>query len=272
MRSATRADRHAPVTEVPEVRELLVLWQHPETREIVPIGRLAHDGETYSFAYTRAAANVQDLRPLPSLPDLRRRYRRSYLPAVFSQRVMDRDRSDYPDYLRSLGLDPAHATPWEQIVSSGGKRAGDTLQFMQVPTVWDGRARSRFLANGVRHIPDEPRVVGGRTITTSVGEQEAALSSLEPGMRVRVAAEEHNPRDLRATLITTGGTPIGYVPRVLSAGVRELMASGPVTPTVARIGVPGTPSHLRLVLDLDVEAPPGFHFDQDGSWEPLATQ
>lgn len=121
MRSSTVLDRSVPAADPPVARELLVLWQHPETREIVPIGRFSHDGETYCFVYTRAAATVPNFRPLPGLDDLRRRYVTRRFPAVFRQRIMDPERPDYPEYLNSLGLDPSHATPWEQIVHSGAR-------------------------------------------------------------------------------------------------------------------------------------------------------
>lgn len=271
MRSASVLDRHAS-TVVPEVRDLIVLWQHPETREIVPIGRFAHDGETYSFAYTRAAATIDGFRPLPGLDDLRQRFVSNRIPSVFGQRVMEPDRPDYEEYLQTIGLDPAHATPWEQIVNSGGTRAGDTLQFMQVPTVGNGRARARFLVNGVRHVPDTSRTVGGRRVTVSAEQHETALRGLAPGDTVWVEAEEGNPTDACAALITTEGVPVGWVPRALSASMRELIASGPPSATVVRVGEPGTPPHLRLVLDVDTAAPYGFQFDRDGLWEPLHAQ
>src|SRR5574338_1182751 len=176
-------------------RELLVLWQHPLTRAIVPIGRLGFDGATYTFGYTQAAAAITDLRPLPGLPDLNRRYSSARFPAVFGQRVMEATRPDYDTYMRTLGLDPSRSTPWEQIVNSGGRRTGDTLQFMELPIVENGRAHARFLANGVRHIPGHTRVVGGRSRHVTPAEHEAALSSLTVGSTVDVEREDGNPED-----------------------------------------------------------------------------
>ena len=270
MRSGTLLDAPAGATGASAGHDLLVLWQHPETREIIPIGRLSHEADRYSFVYTRAAASIQDFRPLPALESLRRRYVNDRLPAVFGQRVMEPDRPDYDEYMHSLGLEPARATPWEQIVYSGGDRAGDTLQFMQVPTVTDGRVRARFLASGVRYIPGPRRVLDGRNVQVSDQAHEAALQTLAPGMTVAAVPEESNPRDSHAVVITHGEVPLGYVPRSLSQSVRELLDGGPVEPVVVRVGEPRTPPHIRLVLDLDVEAPPSFAFDRDGLWEPLA--
>lgn len=272
MQSGTVLDPHLSALDSADVRDLLVLWQHPDTRALLPIGRFVHHGHTYSFAYTRAVASVPDFRPLPGLPDLRHRYESDNIPAVFGQRVMDHDRPDFDGYARTLGLDPMRATPWEQIVESGGRRAGDTLQFMPVPTLVNGRALARFLVNGVRHISEEPHTLGGRTIHATVQEQDEALQSLTHGSTVLIETEENNPKDPDACLVTVHGVPVGWVPRALSASVRELLIEGPLQATVHRVAEPGTPPHVRLVLDLDAQAPPAFDFDRARRWEPLPAQ
>lgn len=271
MRSTNVLDR-SQSAEAPSARDLLVLWQHPASREIIPIGRFMRDEDLYTFSYTRAAAGIVNFRPLPGLGDLRRRYASTRIPAVFDERVMGADRPDFAAYMASIGLDPTDVTPWEQIVESGGERAGDTLQFMRIPTVSRGRARARFLANGVRYVPDQKRSVDGRVIQVTSNEQEAALRALTVGDVVLIEAEDSNPVDADAALIMTAGVPVGWVPRALSASIRQLLKSAPVSATVERIGAPGAPSHLRLVLDLDVPAPAGFEFDPGGLWEPLAAQ
>ncbi|WP_370617183.1 HIRAN domain-containing protein [Mumia qirimensis] len=251
------------------MQDLLVLWQHPATREIIPIGRFARLGSTYRFVYTRAAAAIEGFRPLPGLNDLTVEYVSENIPLAFAQRVMEPDRPDFSSYARTLGLDPARATPWEQIVSSGGARAGDTLQFMQVPVVSSGRAIARFLANGVRHIPEVERNISGRLVAVSLAQQESALRRLRAGHVLTLEEEHSNPTDKFATLVTSDGVPVGWVPRALSASVRELIEAGPTFVTVVRVGEPGSPAHLRLVLELDMTAPEGFEFDRAGAWEPI---
>ena len=272
MPSVDLLDPTRAVRTAPDVRDLLVIWQHPLTRQLVPVGRFAYDGQNYSFVYTRAAAQVEDFRPLPGLGDLNGRFESTRLPAAFGLRVMDAERADYAEYMRSLGLDPLHATPWEQIVRSGGARAGDTLQFMQTPSVNEGHARACFLVNGVRYIPGRVRLVGRRRVDVTVDRHERALRSLVPGDRLLLEPEDGNSEDPFATLVMSGGTPLGYVPRALSVSTRELMARGPVRPTVVRVAEPGTPPHLRLVVVIDVVVPPNFEFDREGLWEPVGPQ
>lgn len=252
------------------VRDLLVLWRHPTTRWIEPIGRLSQELDRFSFAYTRTAAVISDLRPLPGLPDLGRRYDSQSLPAVFGQRVMERSRPNYDAYVTWLGLDPRMATPWEQIVYSGGRRAGDTLQFMEVPSVDDGRVRARFLVNGIRHVAGQRCAFLDRVTTVSSGDHEAAFARLHIGASVTIEAEVDNESDETASMVTVDGVPLGWVPRSLSQGVRQLLDHGPVSPTVIAVRGTETPSHLRLVLDLDEEVPDSFSFDPAGNWQTLA--
>lgn len=272
MHSADTIRHDADGWAVPDVAELLVLWQHPDSRQIIPIGRVCFDGERYQFDYTIAATRIPGFRPLPGLPDLYRTYESQALPRVMAARVMDSDRPDYAEYLHSIGLEAAHATPWEQIVHSGGSRAGDTLQFMQLPTVADGRARARFLVNGIRHIPSVTRLISGRRVLVTPAEHERALLDLRPGDSVLVEPEDNNARDSSAALVTSAGVPLGWVPRAMSAGVRQLLESGPVWTDVVRVGSESAPAHLRLVLDLDVAAPVGFEFDPDGLWRKVSTR
>lgn len=224
MRSAAVLDRIEPTASDRGANDdLLVLWQHPTTREIVPIGRFSRTVDGYSFVYTRAAAAVDGFRPLPGLNQLDQRYQSAQIPAVFNQRVMSPERPDYREYLATLGLS-AQATPWEQIVRSGGGRAGDTLRFMPVPTVTEGRAAVRFLANGMRHIPDAPHQLPGRRAHVARSEQEAALLELSSGDQVLLEAEYENPEDPQAILLTSGGVPLGWVPRALSSSLRSRKA------------------------------------------------
>ncbi len=143
---------------------------------------------------------------------------------------------------------------------------------MPVPLLLDGRALARFLVNGIRHVCSEPHTVDGRTIDVTAEQREEALQSLTHGSAVLIEAEDNNPTDPDACLATIHGVPVGWVPRALSPSVRELAMAGPLKAAVHRVAEPGTPPHLRLVLDLDVAAPSGFDFDRTRRWDPLPAQ
>lgn len=256
----------------PSVRELLVLWQHPETRRFHPIGRFAFDGTEYEFAYTRHAMTIADFRPLPGLPLRADSYRGQRMPTFFQERTMAPSRPDFVARMLSIQVDPELATPWEQIVHSGGRRAGDTLQFMQFPEITGSQLCCRFFVNGVRHVPNGmTRIVDGAPTLVTPDEQERALSTLQPRQRLDLVLEAENPEDENAVMISSGGTPLGWVPRILSAGVRDLMGREPcMGVSVVRTAGASASPHVRLVVDLEAEVPHGFTFDPEGEWESFA--
>lgn len=253
------AHEDALLETAPTPIELLVLWQNPVSRSIVPIGRLQHDDGVFTFRYTQAALQEADFRPLAGLPDLTGVYRGHELPPVFDQRIMSDSNPGYRSYLRSIGVkgDRAQVTPWEQLLISGGRRQGDTLQFMELPTVIDGRARARFLVSGIRYVSDHFR--------HGQSDLEQALRSLDVLDPVRLVAEHDNEYDENAVVVTTTGRMVlGWVPQLLSASVRALLPieSG----TTVMVANPDAPSHLQLVVDLETPAPDGFTFDPTGAW------
>lgn len=257
--------RHASPTS----HDLLVLWQARRGDPIVPVGRLRHEDDNYLFNYVAAVKAIKDFRHLPGLPQDGSEYRSHTLPAIFEQRVMSRARADFSAYSDSLGLRPSEVTPWEQLVRSGGIRAGDLLQIMETPSVEHGCARARFFLNGVRYVPGRTFNIDGVRRTSSAEEHERALMLLERGSSLTVHRED-NEQDPDALIVASGGIALGYIPAVLSSAVRALLEANKdlVLTTVRRNGPQHSP-HLRAVVELNAPAPQGFSFDPDGNWEPL---
>ena len=251
-------------------------FEHSESRGPVTLVKLAAEAmemvdPAVASWWRDRLKEIEDFRPLLGYPELTEVYSSDQLPALLEQRVMSPRRPDFEQYVGMLGLSAGHATPWEQVVASGGGRAGDTLQFMRLPTAEDGRARAQFLCNGIRHIPGYRATLRGRTIRVTREEQDRALDGLRAGLRLHLEPEPDNPEDANSVLVMAQDVPLGWVPRLLAPSMGELMASGVTDVTVDRVA-PGAPAHLRLVLELDAPAPPGFTFDPEGRWEPLAVQ
>lgn len=242
-------------------RDLLVLWQHPETRAIEVVGRLQFDGEAYTFGYTNSSAAVfaAGFRGLPGLRDPSCLYRSEDLFKVFAQRSLDPARADYSRHLEQLGLDE-EATPLEQIVRSGGRRVADTIQLLEVPREHQGLITSTFLAHGVRHVPKKPLYFTENYTQISGTEHERAIGSLKSGGALGHRLEQFNKSNPQATVLTSpAGTPVGYIPNVLVAGVRTLIDSNAeVRFTTIRVNGPDAPPHLRLLVRLSAS-----NFNQD---------
>lgn len=261
--------RTSTADRLPAQRDLLVLWQHPETRSFSVVGRLQFDGADYAFHYTRSAELVSGFRTLPGLRDLHTRYRSHTLFPVFAQRVMSSTRPNSEAYLSQLGLSPESATPWEQIVRSGGYHYGDTLQLLAVPTISNDHAQAVFLTHGMRHIsrPGNALHFDGKDLTVAADEQSRALNGLQSGSPLSLIPENRNPKNRDALLIASKeGIPLGYVPDVL---VESLHRINQPQLTVKRINGPDAPWHLRLVVKLDTPVASSFSFDPNGMWERI---
>lgn len=254
-------------------RDLLVLWQHPETRAIKVVGRLQFDGRTYTFGYTNSADESfeRGFRGLPGLRERARIRKSENLFKVFAQRTLDPGRSDFIRHLEQLGLD-GDATPLEQIIRSGGRRAADTIQLLEVPRVQNGSIESTFLVNGVRHVPTRPLEFEDVLYEVSGVEHEGALRNLQSGDRLNHRIESGNKSNPQATVLTSpDGIPLGYIPDVLVKGVRSIIDNGEsVQFTTLRVNGPDAPSHLRLVVRMTATSQAGNVFD-DAGWKFAAS-
>lgn len=231
---------------------LIVAWQHPDDRTISPVGRLEHGpGLGYRFRYLISAPQVAGFQPFLTFPDWAGDYRSPNLFPLFSQRIMSPRRPDYSQYLRQLHLD-ADASPWEQMARAEGRRHGDTVQVLPIPTVdEDGTSTSYFLAHGVRH------VVG------------SAFPPLSPGDALELRPDPGNRYNPAARLILdVGGTALGYVPDLLLEHVVALELAGPVDLRVEHVNGPDAPPHLRLLVRLHGAVPTGYVPMSGPPWEP----
>jgi len=224
---------------------LVVAWQHPTTRLIAPVGLLEHDDlRGYRFRYLRRAAEVGGFQPFLGLPDLERTYLSSRLFPVLSQRVMSRKRPDFSRYMRQLHLGD-DAPEWEQIGRSEGRRTGDNLHVIPVPSVRpDGATTCRFFVHGIRHVTggDLPALRGGELLT------------LQPD-----PVNEFNSDAL--LVCTVGGVAMGYVPDLLLEHVHIVGSHGRAELVVEHLNTSEVPVQLRLLVRLEGRVPPRLSAD-----------
>lgn len=236
-------------------RRLFVVWQNPNTRAFAQVGALVQDDDGgYAFRYLRRALRLPGFHPLTSFPRLDTVYRSVKLPPFFDNRLMSRRRPDFAGYLRAMDLTADEATPFELLARTGGSRATDTFHVVAEPEISpDGRARTRFLASGVRWVEG----AGDR------------IAHLSPGAILTLRPETTNPKNPHALLIdTTANEPVGYVPDWLLDVVRQLVGADPDYQLVAeRASGPETPSHLRLLCRLEAELPVGVDLFADPDFD-----
>jgi len=240
--SSTVLPSRLPPTPDADATSLLVCWQDPETRTYHAVALLGHARGEYVFKYLAAANTISGFRPLLGFPDLGLTYRSPALFPLFSERVLDPSRPDRPAMLRALNL-PEQAGPLEFLARSGGRRGGDTLEVLPVPTVGtDWRTACTFLVHGVRYQPGA----------------EATLARLTPGDQLHLEAEPTNPKDLRAVLVTSDGTPLGWVPNPLLDYVHVVLSQAEPQVRVVRANGPEVGHHMRLLVELSGTLPKGY--------------
>lgn len=266
-----RAGAPVPKDRLPSItRRLIVAWQHPEDRSIEPVGILAYDGDSYSFAYIRNALTVRDFQPLLGFEDMQRTYSSDCLFPLFAQRAMDARRPDYERYVDHLGLegDPG---PWEQIARSQGRREGDTIQLFPEPVIEDDDVRCLFLVHGIRHVHKGPKILGGVPVEVTRDQVDAALDKLRPGDMLGLISEPSNEKNPQAIVVMGEPlVPVGWVPDLLVEDMHRLMARTHVVVKVEHVNGPDAPWHLRLLARLHAAPAKGFRFFTGKRWEPLA--
>ena len=185
-------------------RTLFLAWQDDRLRQWFPVGRLDADvGKPYyRFRYTAGAKRAGEEVGFPLLleyPDLHGDYQSHELFPIFRNRVMNRRRPDFPDYLRSLDL-PDEADSIAILSANGGRRETDSYEvFPKIEIDDDGSFQCRFFLHGSRCVNAEARIKdlrGGESLSLTLDR-----NNEKTGMAVQVR--------------TTDREMIGWSPRYL---------------------------------------------------------
>lgn len=239
-------------TRIELVTELVVLWQQPTTRAMIPVGLLGFDGTTYRFEYLPAAVSADGFRPLLGFKDLATHYDSDELFPLFHERIMDPARDDFEHVLEGLQLDPRTATPWEQLVHSGGGSEGDTLQVTPLPCADGDGWVCTALASGLRYLQAKSvRTVLGESTIYSEEQFESVLGALGQGDPLTVRREignDYNPDAL--VVFTERNELVGYLPDWLARFIAPALPEGEgwQIAHVERVNSPEAGWHLRLVV------------------------
>ena len=226
-------------------KTLFLAWQDKkeESRQWFPIGRLDADVECplYRFRYTGGAERAEREAGFPLLiefPRLDEDYRSSELFPLFQNRVMNRARPDFADYLRNLDL-PEGSDPIEILSANGGRRATDAYEvFPKLEKNVDGSFTCRFFLHGWRHL--NPLV-------------QERIDRLKPKEKLYVTLELTNPATgLAAQIQTTDYYMVGWAPRYLINDLTKAMAERPskYEAEVVRVNPQPAPSKQRVLIEM----------------------
>ena len=200
-------------------RTLFLAWQDKKpSKAWFPVGRLDADveGSLYRFRYIGGAKRAQKEVGFPLLiefPDLNRDYQSAELFPLFQNRVMNRARPDFTNYLRSLDL-TEEADPIEILSANGGRRVTDAYEvFPKIEKDGTGSFTCRFFLHGWQHINEAA---------------EDRIGRLEQEEDLYVTLELTNPATgLAVQIQTTDYYMIGWAPRYLVEDLVAAIAEGP---------------------------------------------
>jgi len=130
--------------------KLILSWKNPH-KQRVPIGQLEFKDGYYYFRYTKGALNNK-FRLFDSMKQLNRVYESKELFAPFKNRLLQKSRPEYKDYLKWLNIDKDTIHPMEELALTGGVRATDSFEFYPLPKKKDGDYVVIFFSRGIRHL------------------------------------------------------------------------------------------------------------------------
>lgn len=250
------------------MKTLYLAWQAPKpSLAWFPIGRLDANPQErfYRFRYIQGARTAEaegGLPVLPAFPVFEQDYYSTQLFPLFENRVMNKRRTDFGDYLQSLDLvrkpNQDAELDLEMLSVTGGQRLTDDLHvFPKITPAADKTFSLRFFLHGIRHLN---------------AASQARVSQLQAGESLMVGVELNNPAtQLAINLHTADYQMLGWAPRYL---VNDILKTTPHAPElevkVVRLNNDGmVPPNRRVLVELHGKFPEGIQPMSGPEFEPL---
>jgi hypothetical protein len=237
---------------------LYIAWQDPDTRYWHTVGRLTKQQDVYCFVYTLGAKASPNFNYLGRMFDLTKRYYSRELFPLFANRILNKSRAEYPDYVRWLALDAdINQEPMQLLARSGGKRATDELCVYPYPEQnQQGDYELYFLSHGLRYLEDESL---------------QRIELLKTGERLSLKPENHEKDEFALLVQTQEPFKVGYCPRYLNRDLRAILAETSINLFVERLNH-DAPLQFRLLCKAVFKLPVGFNMFSDNEYQLLAKE
>ena len=225
------------------MKTLFLAWQDSEpSKAWFPVGQLDADVKhsLYRFRYIGGAKRAQEKAGFPLLfefPSLEEEYQSSELFPLFQNRVMNRKRPDFADYLESLDLS-GKVDPIEILSVNGGQRVTDAYEvFPKIEKDDTGQFTCRFFLHGLRRVNQAAQ---------------DRINRLVPGEKLHLTLELTNPATGLAVQIQTEDYHmIGWAPRYLVTDLSAEMTETPeYSANVVRVNPPSAPSMQSVLIEM----------------------
>lgn len=190
---------------------LYIAWSDTVERKWYPVGRLCFDNNMYIFCYTEGARASSRFAPFGQMNDLTQIYTSQNLFPLFENRILNKKRPEFGDFLEWLGLDIDNYDPLEVLALTEGKRGTDSIEIFPCPQKGsDEMYRISFFAHGMRYL-DKSYI--------------DALRNIRAGDSLYLMFDIQNRYDERAITMRTDDPVkfVGYCPRYLAKDFRHLL-------------------------------------------------
>ncbi len=238
--------------------ELILSWKNPSTHMWIPVGRLKFQNNYYSFQYTKGAKNTKEFKAFEKMNDFNKIYESEELFPLFKNRLLQKTRPEYKEYLDWLDINLDDVNPIEELSLTGGVRATDSLQLFPIPINENGYYEVKFFSHGIRYL------------APSYLER---ANKLECGDKLYIMKDIQNEYDKDALCLRTEDPPelVGYCPKNYVKDFNKLIEKNGaenIEVTVVKNNKTA-PSQLKLLCKFRTNWYDGFVPFDDESFKPV---
>lgn len=241
---------------------LHVAWQEPDSKEWIPVAVLTRrENGNFRFFYTQGVLRAKNFKPFSGMDELETIYESETLFPVFSNRLISRNRPEFKDYLRWMGLDNSNDDPMSILALTGGIRGTDSVELFAPPTfAQDGSYNLEFFARSLLFLDKQTL---------------EAIGQFKPGTQLYLMKDVQNSVD-RFAIALRSNKPIlfvGYCPRYYAKNLGNLLASEDSELTIhVKCANPEAPLNMRLLCKLSAKHPDmKTRFVSDSDFQQLAS-
>lgn len=134
------------------MKTLFIAWEYPDLQKLITVARLSRKDNKYILCYTRGALEVGYFVPGGPFAGKESIYVSDELLPFFENRILNRKRPEFKDFLRWLDLDYSSYDPLVILILTEGERATDRFKIFPLPEIkTDGSFNLKFFINEINN-------------------------------------------------------------------------------------------------------------------------
>ena len=235
--------------------KLFVSWKNPNQQR-VPIGHLEFKEGYYSFQYTKGALR-DNFRPFDGMKHIDRVYESKELFPFFKNRLLQKSRPEYQDYLRWLNIKEEQLHPMQELSLTGGLRATDSFELYPLPEKSEEYVVT-FFSRGIRHLAKS---------------YNQRVEGLEENRKLYLMRDIQNELDNYALVLRTDNPIelVGYAPSFYSKDFNTLIEKNGAENIALKVIKNNTdaPSQLKLFCEFRTQWSEEFNPFDDENFQSI---